>query len=334
MEAQRYPHDYDGIVSGAPALDWPGFTAAALHSMQHLYPDPENLSAPILRRQDLQQLHAEVLRQCDAQDGLKDGILDDPRECDFDLSQVSGFAPAQRAAIRAVLDGPSNQNGRIFPGIPLGAEGDPAGWFYWVTGPLPPSLIEQQKFPSVAFAIGTEFFRYFVFSDPAWDYSTYDFNTFESDTHLLATFLNSTNPDLNDFRDHNGKLILWHGWGDAALTAYATIDYYEQVAERDPTHRDYVRMYLLPGVMHCLGGPGPDSVDWLSTIVDWVEHGKAPKKLIASKFDDDGQVSMSRPLYPYPQRAVYSGSGSVNDAGSFLLRQKTEPAVRGAEQNR
>jgi len=328
MEAQRYPEDFDGIVSAAPALNWPGFTAAALHSTQHLYPDPANLNKPVLSREDLQQLHAEVLRQCDGQDGVADGILDDPRACHFDLSRARGFTPAQREAIRAVYDGPGNKRGHIFPGIPPGAEGYPAGWYYWVTGPLPPSLIEEQNFPSVAFALGTEFFRYFVFNDPAWDYSTYDFSTFETDTHLLSTFLNSTNPDLSAFRERNGKLILWHGWGDAILTAYATIDYYEQVVQRDPGHSDYVRMYLLPGVMHCLGGPGPDSVDWLSTIVDWVEHGRAPERLIASKFDADGKVIMTRPLHPYPQRTVYTGSGSVNDAQNFILRRAAEPDAR------
>ena len=171
------------------------------------------------------------------------------------------------------------------------SRGASGGWYYWVTGPLSPSLIEEQEFPSVAFALGTEFFRYFVFNDAAWDYSTYDFSTFETDSYLLSTFLNSTNPDLSAFRDRNGKLILWHGWGDAILTAYATIDYYEQVAEHDRRHRDYVRMYLLPGVMHCLGGPGPGSVDWLSTIVDWVEHGRAPERLVARKFDLTAELS-------------------------------------------
>jgi hypothetical protein len=320
MEAQRYPEDFDGIVSAAPALNWPGFTAAALYSSQRLYPDPQNTSTPVLSRENLNQLHTEVLRQCDGRDGLEDGLIDDPAACQLDLSRLTQFTEAQKEAIRAIYEGPKNERGRIFPGIPLGAEGAPDGWFYWITGPVPPSLMENLKYPSVGFAMGTEFYRNFILSDPDWNYLDYDFSTWERDTQLHVTFLNATNPDLSRFQERGGKLILWHGWGDSILTAYATIDYYKELEKEDPNARSYARLYLLPGVMHCLGGPGPDSVDWLSAIVDWVERDKAPERLIATKHDGEGKPVMTRPLHPYPQRAVYQGIGSPKEAQNFILK--------------
>jgi feruloyl esterase len=204
--------------------------------------------------------------------------------------------------------------------MPLGAEANPAGWLLWITGPVP-DLLAKEGVPNLSFSFGTELFKYVIFNDPNWNYASYDFANWERDTHLAGTVLNATATDLSRFRSGGGKMILWHGWSDAALSALGSIDYYEQVERTGPDVRQYFRLYLLPGVMHCNGGPGPDQVDWLKTIVDWVENHNAPTRVVATKRDNRGNVVMTRPLYPYPQRASYTGSGSINDAENFVLRK-------------
>ena len=132
-----------------------------------------------------------------------------------------------------------------------------------------------------------------------------------------AAILNATDTDLSAFRDSGGKIIYWTGWSDLALAPLGTIDYYERLAAGDPAARDYARLYMLPGVLHCAGGPGPDRVDWVEAIRAWVEDGRAPERLLASKLGQDGQPTMTRPLCPYPQVAVYDGTGDPNDDTSF-----------------
>ena len=318
IEAQRYPDDFDGIVSAAPVVSHTGLAAARVYNAQHFFPDPNKLDEPLITEQLLEQLHAEVLRKCDERDGVKDGILDDPRMCRFGLSEFPGLTPDQRKALQALYDGPRNENGPIYPGMPLGSEGR---WYLWKAGSIP-AFLARDKAPNPGFALGIGFCKYFVFNDPDWDYSTYDFSCWEKDTHLAATFLNADNPDLSKFKSRGGKLILWHGWSDGPLTPLASIKYFEEVEQRDPDVRDYFRMYLLPGVTHCRGGAGPDQVDWLATLVQWVEQGKAPHRVIASKLDKDGHVTTTRPLYPYPLRALYKGNGDTTKAANFVLPEK------------
>jgi feruloyl esterase len=158
--------------------------------------------------------------------------------------------------------------------------------------------------------------KYFVFDQPEWDYSTYDLANFARDSRPAASILNATNPNLDALKARKGKLILWHGWADPALPAQATVDYHRQVVDHDPAAAEYCRLFMIPGCLHCGGGPGPSEVDWLATIVDWVENGKAPDRLIASKHQG-GKLTMTRPLYPYPQYPVYKGAGDPNQAESF-----------------
>ena len=251
---------------------------------------------------------------------MQDGIIDDPRKCSFDLSQFKGLTPAQRQALQALYEGPRNENGQLYPGMPLGSE---HRWFVWKAGSIP-TFLERSGAPNFGFSLGIDFCKYFVFNDPKWDYSKYDFSNWEKDTQLVGTFVKGNNPDLSEFKAHGGKLILWHGWSDGPLTPLASIKYFEEVEQRDPQVRDYFRLYLLPGVIHCGGGSGPDKVDWLATIAQWVEQGNAPHKLVASKLDRGGNVTMTRPLYPYPLRAVYKGSGSTNEAESFRLPERRD----------
>lgn len=321
MEAQRYPKDFDGIVAGAPAFNWTGFAATMVSIAKALYPDPKHLQDTVLTKQALQKLQQSILEQCDAQDGLKDGVVQDPSTVHFDLSQVPGISEEQRRAIAAIYNGARNARGQICVGYPSGAECDPDQWIAWLVGPIPP-MVEKDHVPDLTFAFGTQVFKYLVFNQPDWDYSTYDFSNFEKDTRLAASFLNATNPNLDAFKARRGKLILWHGWADPALPAQATADYYRQVQVHDQNAGEYCRLFLVPGCLHCGGGPGAAEVDWLSVIVDWVERDKTPDKLVASK-SENGKIVMTRPLFPYPRYAVYKGSGDANSADSFVPKSPT-----------
>jgi len=318
MEAQRYPKDFDGIVAGAPAFNWTGFAATMVSIAKALYPDPQHLDHTVLTKEALQKLQQGILEQCDAQDGLQDGVVQDPSSVHFDLAKVTGITDDQRRAIEAIYQGARNSQGPICVGYPAGAECDPDQWIAWLVGPLP-DLVTKDHVADLTFSFGTQVFKYFVFNQPDWDYSKYDFSTFEKDTRLAASFLNATNPDLDGFKSRKGKLILWHGWADPALPAQATSEYYHQVQIHDPKAGEYCRLFLIPGCLHCGGGPGAADVDWLSVITDWVEHDKAPDKLVASKHDN-GKVVMTRPLFPYPQYAVYGGSGDPKSAESFVAK--------------
>jgi feruloyl esterase len=329
MEAQRYPGDFDGIVAAAPALDWPGIAAAFVKNSQAVFPDSHVLDKSVITPDNLKLLEARVLAACDGNDGVKDGVMEDPRDCRFRLADIPAcpdarpgpecLTKAQRAAIERIYAPTASSDGPIYYGQPFGGEGEAGGWQAWITG-VDYKLLADAGTPSLQWAFGTEFFKYFVFGDPSWDYTRYELSTWKRDTRQVATFMNATNPDLAAFKSGGRKLILWHGWSDPALSALATIGYYRQVEERDPALRDYFRMFLLPGVLHCGGGPGPDTVDWFTPITDWVERGQAPDRLTAAKLDKDGKVARAHPLCPYPQRASYTGKGNPDLADSYACR--------------
>ena len=318
VESQRYPDDFDGIVAAAPAYDWTGITAGFLQNQQAIYPDGD-LDAPVLTPAALDLLGSSILAACDADDGVEDGMMTDPRQCGFDpaeLPRCAGDRPAdgcvtaaQLAAVRTVYDGPALNGERIYPGFNYGGEHDYGGWNWWVVAPAGGR--------SAQYGFGTELFKYFVFGDPDWDYTEYDFSTWKEDVAATAAILNAADTDLSRFRDGGGRIIYWTGWSDLALSPLGTIDYYERLEAGDPSARDYARLYMLPGVLHCAGGPGPDRVDWVEAIRAWVEDGQAPGRLLATKLGEDDAVTMTRPVCPYPQVAVYDGTGDPNDAASF-----------------
>jgi pimeloyl-ACP methyl ester carboxylesterase len=327
MEAQRYPGDFDGIVACAPALDFTSIAASFIRNTQGVFPTPQDLANAAISRDNLQLLGSRVLATCDAMDGVKDNVLDDPRECRFrvsDLPACAGDTPgadcvtsAQRKAIERIYSPTTVGGATLYPGQPFGAEADPQGWQAWITGANVPAALGFKG--SLHYAFGTGFFKYFVFNNPNWDYSTYDLASALKDTREVGEHLNADNDDLTAFRARKGKLILAHGWADPALNPLSTIAYYERVLARDRKAGESVRLFMEPGVTHCLGGAGPDTIDWFSAITDWVERDRAPERVIARKLEK-GSVINERPLCPYPQRAHYDGKGNPNEAASFTCR--------------
>jgi feruloyl esterase len=323
MESQRYPADFDGIVAAAPAYNWTAFTAGFVQIQQAMFPDGD-LDRPVLTPESLSLLATSILTACDADDGVVDGFMTDPRRCDFspaELPRCVGDKPAadcvtetQLTAIEAVYKGPVSGEDPFFFGFNYGGENDEGGWDSWVVESTRQRL---RDIPNAQYGFGTEFYKYFVFGDPNWDYKNYDFSTWQEDTADISRVVDATETDLSEFRNRGGKIIYWTGWSDLALTPLGTIDYYEQLEAGDPTVRDYAKLYMLPGVLHCAGGPGPDKVDWVEAIQAWVEEGRAPERLLASKRDSAGTVTLTRPVCPYPQEAVYDGVGDPSLQSSF-----------------
>ena len=324
MESQRYPDDFDGIVSGAPAYRWTAFTAGFLQNQQAVFPDAADLSTPVVTAQNRVLLAASILEACDHRDGVTDGVLNDPRTCGFtpdvlprcpgDRAGPDCLTTNQLAAIKVIYDGPTSNGTRLFHGFPFGGENDPGGWDTWIAGT---AAVEARGVPNLHYGFGTELYKYFVFDDPDWDYTSYDFSTWAEDVAETAEILDATDADLGPFRDAGGKIIFWTGWSDPALTALGTIDYYERLEASDAAVRDYARLFMLPGVLHCGGGPGPDTFDWLTAIEDWVERETAPARLVAATRGAAGEPVMTRPVCPYPEVAVYMVTGSVDDEASF-----------------
>ena len=332
MEAQRYPADFDGIVAMAPAADFTATTARFLATLQALYPAGD-YTRPTVTAENLALVQNRVLAACDARDGVADGVLEDPRQCEFSLDELPAcpndvaaadcLTGAQRKAIAAIR-APVVINGRtVYPGQPWGNEAEGAGWPLWITGVTPQFLAATgNRAPALqsAFAIGV--MGGMVFNDSAWSARAYDLNRWEADTRALAPILDANNADLSAFNARGGKLILAHGWSDPALNALATINYHDAVLKRDRAAGSYVKLFLMPGVLHCAGGTGCDAVDWYAPIADWVEKGQAPASVIAKKM---GPATASAPirshrLCPYPQRAVFDGKGSSDDAASYSCK--------------
>jgi pimeloyl-ACP methyl ester carboxylesterase len=331
MEAQRYPADFDGIVSCAPAYDFSNLGTAFVRNAQVLYPNPSALDRPLVTPDNLRLLETSILDACDALDGVKDNVLGDPRDCRFDVAAIAAcpsdtpgascLTRAQRAAIQTVYAPAVARGETIYPGQPFGGEGQTGGWQTWITG------VNQRLFadsggrqPSAQFGFAIEGFKHIVFERPDWDYTKYDLANWRADTQRFASIVNADNPDLSAFKARGGKLILAHGWADPALNPISTINYYERVKARDASVDTFARLFMMPGVLHCGGGAGPDIVDWFNAIAGWVERGVAPERLLARKVAQDGSVTNARPLCAYPKRAVYSGTGPTTAAESYTCR--------------
>ena len=324
MESQRFPDDFDGIVSGAPGFDWAGFSTLGAHIQQTMYPDSNELTEPAVTA-DARQLLAGAIREaCDELDGVSDGILNDPRECGFQPESLPLCASAeggdgcltaaQLRAIQSVYAGLLIDGEQVHPGFPFGGEVEVGAWERWITGGEDAS---GPNTPSLLYAFGTQFYKYLVFDNPDWDYASYDFSNWLRDSEEASGLVNATNANLTPFEVAGGKLLLWHGWSDAAITPLGTIRYYEAVQEQHTDAASLVRLFLLPAVGHCGGGSGPSEVEWLETIQRWVEDGQAPDQVLATKRSPEGEVEMRRTLCAYPARSVYDGSGDPRREESF-----------------
>jgi feruloyl esterase len=304
MEAQRFPEDYDGISAGAPANNWVPLMASGTWIVAALE-DPSG-GIPAEKFPAIQRAAVDA---CDEKDGVPDRVIGEPAKCDFDpgvllCNGADGpdcLTSAQVDSMRKIYAGPKNPRTgeQVFPGVEPGSELELPAFF--------------------RFRIYEKYFRQLVLENPEWDLRTLDY-----DRDLAAArerhdaILKATDPDLSVFVDRGGKLFLWHGWNDTLIAPRNTIHYYEEVLRTMGADRvkDSVRLFMLPGVLHCSGGDGADNVDHLSVLEGWVELGKAPDHVIARKrLDESGE--RTRPLCPHPQVARYAGTGNVEDDASY-----------------
>jgi feruloyl esterase len=328
MEVQRYPEDFDGIIAGAPANN---FT----HIASEFVWIAQGLAAGYIPSSKLPAIAAANLNACDAADGVKDGVLDDPRQCKFDPGTLlckgnetdTCLTAPQIDALHRIYDGTHDARGHeILAGYERGGETGLTGWTGWITG--------ASLGKSAQFGFGTQMYARMVYSNKDWDYKTFDLNRDTKAADLkIGKVLNATDANLRPFVKHGGKLILYHGWCDAALPPRNTIEYYEAVRTKlGPKVADtFVRLYMLPGVQHCGGGPGPNhygdfdkepdaTSNMLLALERWVESGVAPSNLTAVRYQNNrpaSGVERSRPICAYPQVAKYKGSGSTDDATNF-----------------
>jgi hypothetical protein len=325
IEAQRFPEDFDGIVANAPWLDQTGFTIGAMWNQKALSEAPVTAEKMAL-------VAEKVMAKCDEIDRLKDGLIDDPRKCSFDpardvpacsagVDRPDCLTAAQAAAIAKVYSGPVSNGKPFFPGFMPGSEalmpglfggGSSSGWMNMIVSPQPNGTPAD-------FGLAENTMRYLVHKPPKpdYDYKTFDY---DRDTRLLDDWskqADAKNPDLSKFKNHGGKLLMTYGWADSILQPMMGVNYYEQAAAKNGADTtNFFRLFMVPGMSHCSGGIGPDQHDPMTAIINWVEKGKAPDSIVASRAVNN-KVVRTRPLCPYPQVARYSGQGSIDDAANF-----------------
>jgi hypothetical protein len=326
LEAQRFPEDFDGVVANAPWVDQTGFTMGAIWNQQALSQTPVTAAKLAL-------VADRVMAKCDAIDGLKDGLIDDPRKCKFDpkvdvpacsagADGPNCLTAAQAEAVAKVYGGPVSNGKPFFTGYMPGSEAVAAATFGGgglASGWMNLIVAAQPSAKPADFNLAEGIIKYLVHNPPQADYDYSTFN-FDRDTHMLDNWgkqADAKDPDLSKFRKRGGKLLMTHGWADPILQPMMSVNYYEQaVAKNGPETTDFFRLFMVPGMAHCGGGIGPDLHDPMTVIIDWVEKGKAPDTIVASKVVNN-KVVRTRPLCAYPQVARYSGQGSIDDAANF-----------------
>jgi hypothetical protein len=344
VEAQRFPSDYDGIVSGAPVINETGDGMALLWNVLSLHGRD---GKPLLRPAQLQRVHAAAIARCDLDDGVADGLIGDPRRCAFDPGELlcaagtSGdcLSPAQADAVRRVYAGPSDSKGRRLytGGAPPGSELNWIGNYVALDG----GRSTYDRFM-------TDLFRYMAFMPdpgPTWTPERFDWDRDPRRLDLMESLYSGSNPDLRRFKARGGKLLAYQGWADQSVLPLNVIDYYE-TAEKTMGGRaatqEFFRLFMIPGMNHCVGGEGAHAVDYLSYLEAWVERGQAPDMMRAAHPKPEvatrpqygapalgaDEVEFTRPLYPYPLQPKYRGKGDARDAASYL--PQLPPAPKGA----
>lgn len=321
MEAQRYPDDYDGIASGCPAVSWPRMMPG------FFWPQEVMLRAQdFLPKAKLDLVTKAAVSACDGLDGVVDGVIADPSRCTFDPKELVGtsveegtFTEADADVVRKIWEGPRGHDGRFL-------------WYGLARGADLSALASTGGTPLTGkpIDVALDYLQYYLVQDAHWDWTSLasgDFELlFDQSAEEFGPVLGSDNPDLAHFRDHGGKLILYHGLADQLIPVQGTVDYYQQVqkamggAQRT---MQFARLFIVPGVNHGFIGAGPTPMGLMDALVHWVEDGKGPERLIAELPDDNGKIIRTRPLFPYPQIAVYKGVGSTDEAANFVSRVPT-----------
>jgi feruloyl esterase len=316
--AQRFPNDFDGIIAGSPGLYQTRTHLSRAYWMKGMYANP----FPAAK---LGLLASRVYQYCDEKDGLKDGLIDDPRRCDFkparDLprcpagtDQADCFTGDQIAAVERIYGDVMSKGKRFFPGWPVGAEG---AW-------LGQEIDNPNRLGAWA-SYGQNFLRYVVTStrngpnvaDEKLLFNHLDLENDPPDVEELHEIIDATDTDLTAFRRHGGKLLMYFGWADPQLNPMMGVAYYQHVEEAmGSSTGEFFRLFMVPGMYHCGGGVGMNQFDAATPVVQWVEAGKAPARIEAARVTA-GKVVRTRPLCPYPQVARYKGSGSIDETANF-----------------
>ena len=312
MEAQRYPDDFDAIVAGAPVYNMVHLNVSQTALQVHMLKNPER----IVPQDKVTLLGKAAVAACDGNDGVKDGIINDPRACKFDpgtLACKAGDAAdcltaGQVESARQLYSAVKTKSGDVvYPGRSHGVE---SGWAARIPVPGKPMNPLWSDMPRV---VGHR--------DPNWDVMTFDLDKDLALALKNASFVEASDPNLSTFKARGGKLLLWHGWADPGPAPENTINYYSQAAHASGggSSEDWMRLFLLPGVAHCGGGVGPDQADFLGAMERWREQGVAPSQITASRnAGRSGLTPMTRPLCPFPQVAKYQGTGSTDEAANFM----------------
>ena len=329
MAAQRFPEDFDGILAGAPANDFTGLKFSQAHRMKAIQSSDMTV-------EKVNTIGRVLLDQCDELDGLKDGLLDDPRRCEFDPASLPRcddprasdcFTDRDIDALVAFYAPVKVAGQTVYPAFPVGSEiagpqrriGVAPGWVPWVINPYGTPILA---------ALGSEFFRYIVFVEdqPELEWTSVNFDTEPDNLAYTRDLLDAVDPDLTPFRDAGGKLLSAFGWADPDINPISTIDYFESVRETVGETDSFYRLYMVPGMFHCAGGPGPDNFDAVTPLIDWVERNRPPGPITAQHGDE--ATGYTRPLCPYPARAVYDGTGDPRAATSFSCQRPSESPAR------
>ena len=308
MAAHRYPQDYDGISSMAPANPMVPLMVSSLWTGYVALKDPTSKIPP----PKFGLVHKAAVAACDNDDGVKDGIISAPRRCNFnpEVLQCKGDEAAdcltapQITALRGIYAGPKNAHtGKpIYPGFEVGSE----------------ALFPAQTSGPEPFAVATTFFKGLVFKDPKWDFRSFDYDKDVTRALEAASAVLDVPPTgLDKFFTGGRKLLLTHGWADGLIPARSTVEFYSAMTSHIGKKKadQGTRLFLAPGMSHCSGGDGPFVIDVISTIDKWVESGQAPERIVAS--NPPNATARTRPLCAYPQEATYSGSGSTDEEKNF-----------------
>jgi feruloyl esterase len=311
-EVQRFPQDFDGVIAGAPGYDRlnQSFQLVAIAQGTHMD------KASFIPAEKYPAIHEAALNACDAQDGVKDGLISEPMRCKFDpaVIQCKGAdsatcltAPQVQAARKMYAGVNDPKTGQLlFPGQEPGSE---MRWGGTSGSPRPLGMSD-------------DLFKYVIFGNPNWDFMSLDLSKhLDMARKADKGELSPASANIKPFVGRGAKLLIYHGWGDQNISPRSSTRYYDRlVGTLGQGQVDQsVRLYMVPGMGHCGGGEGPDQFDMLTALEDWRELGKAPAEVIATKMTN-GKVAFTRPLCPYPQVARYRGSGSTNEASNFFCQ--------------